>query len=73
MSNTATLIIDGKEITLPITTGSEGERALDIARLRDETGLVTLDSGYKNTGATISAITFLDGEQGVLRYRGYPI
>jgi citrate synthase len=69
----AKLTFDGKEISLPIVTGTEGEKALDISKLRDETGLVTLDAGYKNTGSTESSITFLDGEEGVLRYRGYPI
>jgi citrate synthase len=72
MSN-AKLTIDGKEIELPIIEGSEGERALDISKLRGETGLITIDPGYKNTGSTQSGITFLNGEAGVLRYRGYPI
>lgn len=73
MSETAKLIIDGKEIELPIITGSEGERALDISKLRAETGMITLDEGFVNTGSTKSAITFLNGEKGILRYRGYPI
>ena len=73
MSETAKLILDGKEFELPIVVGTEGERAIDISKLRAETGYVTLDPGYKNTGATTSEITFLDGEKGVLRYRGYPI
>jgi citrate synthase len=73
MSDTAKLIVDGKEYELPLITGTEGERALDISGLRGLTGLVTMDPGYKNTGSTTSAITFLDGEQGVLRYCGYPI
>ena len=73
MSETAKIIIEGKEITLPVITGTEGEKAIDISRLRSETGYVTLDFGYKNTGSTTSAITYLDGEKGVLRYRGYPI
>ncbi len=73
MSDTAKLIVDGNEYELPIITGTEGERAIDIRKLRDTSGLVTLDAGYKNTGATESGITFLDGEHGVLRYRGYPI
>jgi len=60
-------------IELPVVTGSEQESAIDISRLRAETGLITLDEGYVNTGSTTSAITFLDGEQGILRYRGYPI
>ena len=65
--------LDGKQVSLPIVVGTENEKALDIAQLRGETGYVTLDSGYKNTGATSSAITFLDGEQGILHYRGYDI
>jgi len=58
---------------LPLVVGSENEKAIDISELRDKTGYVTLDKGYKNTGATRSAITYLDGENGILRYRGYPI
>lgn len=73
MSETARLIIDGKEYELPMFTGSANEKAIDITKLRDLTGCVTLDSGYKNTGAAKSAITFLDGEEGKLWYRGYPI
>jgi len=73
MSKTAELHLDGKVYTLPVIEGTEGELALDISELRSETGLITLDIGYKNTGATTSAITFLDGEQGILRYRGYEI
>ncbi len=73
MSDKATLILDGKQYELPIITGTENEKAIDINSLRDLTGYVTLDSGYKNTGATKSKITFLDGELGILRYRGYPI
>ncbi|MEX1189779.1 MAG: citrate synthase [Bacteroidia bacterium] len=73
MSKTATLKIDDKTYELPVVTGSENEQAIDIQKLRAESELITLDSGYKNTGATTSNITFLDGEKGVLRYRGYPI
>ncbi len=62
-----------QELELPVVEGSEGERAIDIARLRADTGLITLDEGFVNTGSTQSAITFLNGEQGILRYRGYPI
>ena len=69
----AQLTFEGKTIELPVITGSENEKAIDISNLRDSTGLVTLDLGYKNTGATKSAVTFLDGELGILRYRGYPI
>ena len=73
MSKTAELIIDGKSYKLPIVEGTEGEKAIDIANLLEETGATTLDFGYKNTGATKSAITFLDGDKGILRYRGYGI
>jgi citrate synthase len=73
MAKTVELIIDGKSYTLPVIEGSENEMAIDISDLRDQTGYVTLDVGYKNTGATKSAITFLDGETGILRYRGYAI
>ncbi|MGQ0607142.1 MAG: citrate synthase [Chloroflexota bacterium] len=69
----ATLHIGDRELELPIVDGTEGESALDISALRGETGLITLDPGYGNTGACSSAITYLDGEEGVLRYRGYPI
>lgn len=71
--NTVAVKLDGKEIELPVVVGTENEKALDIAKLRDESGYITLDTGYKNTGATSSAITFLDGEEGILRYRGYDI
>ena len=71
--STAHLTFEGKTIELPVITGSENEKGMDISSLRDQTGLVTLDLGYKNTGATTSAITFLDGDLGILRYRGYPI
>ncbi len=64
---------NGQSSECPIVIGTENEPAMDIANLRDDTGLVTLDFGYKNTGATKSAITFLDGELGILRYRGYEI
>ncbi len=62
-----------QKIELPVTEGSEGERGLDINKLRDATGLVTIDNGFMNTASTNSAVTFLDGEKGILRYRGYPI
>lgn len=73
MAKMAKLEIDGKITELPIIEGTEGEKAIDISKLRASTGYVTLDSGYMNTGACTSGITFLDGEKGVLRYRGYPI
>ena len=73
MSDTVKLIYDDKEIELPVVTGSQNERGIDVKKLRGSTGLVTLDPGFKNTGSTTSGITFLNGEQGVLRYRGYPI
>ena len=73
MSETAKLKLSGHDIDLPVITGTEREQAIDISRLRAQSGFITLDEGYVNTGATTSAITFLDGEKGVLRYRGYPI
>ncbi|UOR07036.1 citrate synthase [Hymenobacter aerilatus] len=73
MAESAEMILDGKTYSFPTIEGTEHEKAIDIAKLRDQTGYVTLDPGYKNTGATKSAITFLDGEEGILRYRGYPI
>lgn len=73
MANTATLKIEGKEIQLPVITGSEGEKAVDIRNLRAESGYITYDDGFGNTGSCQSKITFIDGEIGVLRYRGYPI
>ncbi|WP_343532478.1 citrate synthase [Pedobacter sp.] len=73
MSTTAEIKIDGATYEFPIITGTEGEKAIDISKLRDLTGHITLDFGYKNTGSTKSAITFLDGEEGILKYRGYPI
>ena len=69
----AKLDINGKSYELPLLVGTENERAVDISKLRAMTGVVTLDEGYVNTGSTTSAITFLDGEKGILRYRGYPI
>ena len=73
MSEKAQITVNGKTYELPVITGSEGEKAIDIGKFREMSGLITLDFGYKNTGATTSAITFLDGEEGILRYRGYPI
>ncbi|GHE43685.1 citrate synthase [Sphingobacterium griseoflavum] len=73
MSDKATINLDGASYELPVIIGTENEKAVDISKLRDQSGYITLDPGFKNTGATKSAITFLDGEEGVLRYRGYPI
>lgn len=69
----ARLELEGREYLLPVIEGTEGERAIDITNLRKHTGHITLDAGYQNTGSCTSAITFLDGEQGILRYRGIPI
>ncbi|MGA7279582.1 MAG: citrate synthase [Desulfocapsaceae bacterium] len=73
MEDFATLTYNGREIRLPVITGSEGEKAIDVSRLRSETGFITLDPGYVNTGSCLSAITFMDGEKGILRYRGIPV
>jgi citrate synthase len=73
MNAKATLHLDGKDYELTTVTGTEEEKALDISHLRDTTGYITLDDGYANTGACKSAITFIDGEKGILRYRGIPI
>ncbi len=73
MSNVAELTLEGKTYNLPVVEGTEKEKALCVASLRDQTGYVTLDDGYANTGSCRSAITFIDGEQGILRYRGIPI
>ncbi len=72
-SDVARLEVDGRRYDFKIITGTEGERGIDIGDLRSQTGLVTLDPGYKNTGACQSGITFIDGEEGILRYRGYSI
>ena len=73
MSKTASLNLNGEEIELPVTTGSEGEVGIDISKLRPQTGAITLDPSFANTGACESAITYIDGENGILRYRGYDI
>ena len=73
MSKTATLEIEGKKYEFPIFIGSENEMSIDISKLRDLSGAITLDPGYKNTGSCKSEITFLDGEEGILHYRGYSI
>src|SRR5512145_2130048 len=73
MDNKAELILDGKHYQLPVCRGTENELAVDISTLRDTTGYITLDDGYGNTGSCKSQVTFIDGEKGILRYRGIPI
>ena len=73
MSKEAKLELDGKAYTLPTFEGTEGEKAVDVSSLRANTGYITLDDGYGNTGSCISKITFIDGDKGILRYRGIPI
>jgi citrate synthase len=69
----AKLELDGKQYDLPVIVGSENEHAIDISSLRDQTGYITLDDGYSNTGSCVSSISFIDGDKGILRYRGIPI
>ncbi|MFY9942142.1 MAG: citrate synthase [Desulfobacterales bacterium] len=73
MAETVKITFDGKTVELPLLIGTEGERAIDISKLRAETGLITWDPGFANTGSCSSAITFMDGERGILHYRGIPI
>ena len=73
MAEVAKLELDGKVYEFPVIEGSENEKAIDISKLRGTTGYITIDPGFKNTGSTKSGITFLNGEEGILRYRGYPI
>lgn len=73
MSEIARIILDGKEYELPVIVGTENEKAIDISKLRGASGYITIDPGFKNTGSCKSAITYLDGENGILHYRGYPI
>jgi citrate synthase len=73
MTQTIKLVYGNREYELPVVEGSEGEKAVDISQLRANTGLITLDPGYANTGSCTSAITFMNGEQGILRYRGIPV
>src|SRR5215471_13811742 len=73
MDKIAEINLNGKSCKLPIVEGTEQERAIDISALRDNTGFITLDDGYANTGSCQSRITFIDGEAGILRYRGIPI
>ncbi len=73
MAQKATLLVGDDRYEMPLIEGSEGERAIDVYRLRADSGLITLDPGYGNTGSCESAITFINGEKGILRYRGIPI
>ena len=73
MTEQAKIEVGGKSYDFPVIKGTEGEKAIDISRLRPDTGYITLDNGLANTGSCLSAVTFLNGEEGVLRYRGYPI
>ena len=73
MSTEAKLELDGKSYTLPTVEGSEGEKAVDVSALRANTNYITLDDGYGNTGSCTSKVTFIDGDKGILRYRGIPI
>ncbi len=73
MTEFVKLIFGEKEYQLPLIVGTEGEKAIDISKLREQSGLITLDTGYANTGSCTSAITFMDGEKGILRYRGIPV
>lgn len=73
MAEKVAIIIEGKKYEFPVITGTENEKGIDISQLRSETTYITLDNGFGNTGACTSEITFLDGEKGILRYRGIPI
>ena len=73
MTTSAKLELEGKALEVPVVIGTEGEKAIDVSNLRADTGYITLDDGYGNTGSCTSAITFIDGEKGILRYRGIPI
>ncbi|MDI9446064.1 MAG: citrate/2-methylcitrate synthase, partial [Planctomycetota bacterium] len=73
MSRTAKLTFEGREIELPVEESAEGELAVDVSKLRDATGMVTLDPSLANTAICRSEITFIDGDRGILRYRGIPI
>ena len=72
-ADTATLAVDGRTVELPLVRGTDGDTGIDIGQLRAQAGVVTLDNGFGNTGSCASAITYLDGDAGILRYRGYPI
>jgi len=73
MPHTASFKLDDKEYPLPVMVGSEGEKAIDTRKLRADTGFICYDQGYGNTGSCVSAITYLDGDNGILRHRGIPI
>src|SRR3954468_12241924 len=73
MDNSVEIKVDGKSYLYPLVAGTENERGIDIAKLRADTGMITLDPGFGNTGSCQSAITYIDGDQGILRYRGIPI
>ncbi|MBW2197934.1 MAG: citrate (Si)-synthase, partial [Deltaproteobacteria bacterium] len=73
MTEKVKIVFEGKTYEFPVVVGTEGETAIDISNLRQMTGLITLDPGYANTGSCSSAITFMDGEKGILRYRGIPV
>ena len=73
MEKFATLTYEGKSYKLPVIIGTESEKAIDISTLRSESGFITMDPGYANTGSCTSDITFMDGEKGILRYRGIPV
>ena len=73
MMRRATLTVDGKQYVFPIVGSTIGDEGIDISRLRAETGLITIDPGLGNTAGCVSNITYIDGEQGILRYRGIPI
>src|SRR5580658_4353249 len=73
MTHNASIRLDDKEFPLPVMVGSEGEHAIDTRKLRAETGYICYDQGYGNTGSCESAITYLDGDNGILRHRGIPI
>jgi citrate synthase len=73
MTKTAKLSLNDQEVDLPVIVGSEGEVGIDISKLRGQTGAITLDPSFANSGACESAITYIDGEKGILRYRGYDI
>ena len=73
MYDSVTVRIGGENFNFPVVDGTEGERAIDFRTLRKRSGFVTFDEGYGNTGSCLSKITFIDGEKGILRYRGYPI